>query len=580
MYTQQQNKKSERRTTIITLLCLALLAAALFGRSAYMKNKAVNNVIQEAETLAQAEDFDGALKRLDSALEERPDSDKLSQKRADIQTRKVTFEVTAAIEKAESFAVQSDYEKAIAALKKCMKVYPESDRLKQKETELLERREEYEVSAALEEAESLAAQNDFEKAVTMLETCLREYPGTDSLVQKEAEILGRKTDYEITAVLTEAESLAAGSDYDGAVAALETGLSTYPNSEELTQKQTEMQGRRIDYEIETTMGEAESLAEAGDYKGAISRLDKGLTKYPGATLLQSRLGEYKSTLLETAKTKALEDAKALADAGVYENALQIIKAAQEAYGTCREFDSAYAAYSRENALIKAKAAADSGDYVGAARLIAGAQKLNANDVDLILAYNTYVDTYVAAVLAETDGFQKDNRFDEAIAAVSAGLKAFPGNEKLTSRKAELESKRPIPITSLDQLNATYWTWNKETAEDPFGNDYSYSCNYFVKTDATITPSYVEYRVYGKYSCLSGIISPHADIGERYNGVIQVYADDVLVYTSPTVTQKMDAFPFEVDISGAEYIKIVITLNGMTFSQPYGKVLIADVRLWP
>ena len=384
----------------------------------------------------------------------------------------------------------------------------------------------------------------------------------------------------IAEIVDEADALANAENYDGAIAKVEEGLDEYPNSDELDDKLKELTGLQTDYEISAIIAGAEELASGADYNGAIEKLEAGLALYPDSATLRDKVTEYTDALAAEVKAQTLSDAKALADAGEYESAMSMIKAAKEAYGTNKEYDEAYAVYHKAYSLEEAKAYVDNGDYASAITLLSNAQKINANDVDLISTYNAYCDSYVASVVTNADAFLAERKMDEALAEVNAALKVLPSNQTLKDKKDELQAAKPIAITSLDQLNAQYWTWNEKTAEDPFGNDYSSSCNYFVKTNQTITPSYVEYRVYGKYSCLSGIISPHADIGERYNGVIQVYADDVLVYTSPTVTQKTDAFPFEVDISGAEYIKIVITLNDMTFSQPYGKVLIADVQLWP
>lgn len=522
MNTQRQSKKkSGKLTFIITLVLLVLVIAAVWGRRLYTQYKEISDIIDQAETLAQAEDYAGALEYLNDAQAERPSEERLADKYAEINGRKIAFEIESAISEAEDLAAQSNYADALAAL----------------------------------------------------DACMEEYPNSRSLKEKRVDLLSRKTEYEITSAIDEAESLAASSDYDGAVAALAAGLKEHPDSDELEKKQTEMQTRRIDYEIESTMSAAESLAASDDYEGAIARLDAGLRKYPDAKLLQDKLGEYKGVLLEKAKAKTLTDAKALADAGAYESALSIIKAAQQAYGSSKEYDNAYAAYSKENALIQAKSAADSGDYISAISLISGAQKLNANDVDLILAFNTYTDGYISEVLTDADAYLKDNRFDDAISVVNAALKVLPGNGTLTNKKTELENSKPIPITSLKELNSKNWKWNDGVAEDPFGNDYSSGCNYVV-TLCCRGDAYVEYRVYGKYTKLTGLISPYAKIDKDKKVVVQVHADDVQIYSSPAVGQKTDAFNFEVDITGAEYIKIDFS------GDYYGKILLANVQLWP
>ena len=39
--------------------------------------------------------------------------------------------------------------------------------------------------------------------------------------------------------------------------------------------------------------------------------------------------------------------------------------------------------------------------------------------------------------------------------------------------------------------------------------------------------------------------------------MKIYADDKLVYTSPAIGRKTDLVNFNADISGADYIKIVV-----------------------
>lgn len=545
MNTQRQSKKkSGKLTFIITLVLLVLVIAAVWGRRLYTQYKEISDIIDQAETLAQAEDYAGALEYLNDAQAERPSEERLADKYAEINGRKIAFEIESAISEAEDLAAQSNYADALAAL----------------------------------------------------DACMEEYPNSRSLKEKRVDLLSRKTEYEITSAIDEAESLAASSDYDGAVAALAAGLKEHPDSDELEKKQTEMQTRRIDYEIESTMSAAESLAASDDYEGAIARLDAGLHKYPDAKLLQDKLGEYKGVLLEKAKAKTLTDAKALADAGAYESALSIIKAAQQAYGSSKEYDNAYAAYSKENALIQAKSAADSGDYISAISLISGAQKLNANDVDLILAFNTYTDGYISEVLTDADAYLKDNRFDDAISVVNAALKVLPGNGTLTNKKTALENMKPISLANLDVFNGG-WEWNNSTPVDPFGNDYSSACNYVIFSDYYrdiisqkghlgeingYRQVSAEYHTDTKFEFLTMQLAPYEKICKDGKAYVQVYADSELVYTSPTIVRKTEAFPCQVNISGADYIEIIVSIyiGGTIDGNNEGAIILANAQLWP
>ena len=75
-----------------------------------------------------------------------------------------------------------------------------------------------------------------------------------------------------------------------------------------------------------------------------------------------------------------------------------------------------------------------------------------------------------------------------------------------------------------------------------------------------------------------MLAPHTNIPEKASGQIQIYVDDKLIYTSPMVGRKTDKFEFEVDITGAEYVKIVYSVKEDFYK--YDEILILmDVNLW-
>ena len=103
--------------------------------------------------------------------------------------------------------------------------------------------------------------------------------------------------------------------------------------------------------------------------------------------------------------------------------------------------------------------------------------------------------------------------------------------------------------------------------------------WFWEQDKAITTA--EYRVYGKYKYISGALSPHADINEDAYSQVKIYADDKLVYTSPAIGRKTDLVKFNADISGADYIKIVVEVKRREEKDGNNKdsLILMDVQLW-
>ena len=84
----------------------------------------------------------------------------------------------------------------------------------------------------------------------------------------------------------------------------------------------------------------------------------------------------------------------------------------------------------------------------------------------------------------------------------------------------------------------------------------------------------EYRVYGNYSSMTFNLVPYKDTATEGTGYVQIYADDVLVQTSPVIGQETDQLTVTASIAGAEYLKIVV------HTQECGMIIVSDVQLWP
>lgn len=381
-------------------------------------------------------------------------------------------------------------------------------------------------------------------------------------------------------IMSEADVLADVNNFDDAIAKVQASLQEHPNSDDLSSKLDEITRLQTDFEINQILAEAEKMASAEDFEAAIDKLEAGLVTHPESNSLRDKVLEYTNALTEAIRAQTLADAKALADIGEYETAMSMIEAAQKSYGSNKDYQDAYASYHKAHSLAAAKVYVDAGDYPNAINLLENAQKINANDVELITAYNSYCDSYVANVLNNADILLADRNMDEAITKVNNALKVLPSHPKLKQKKEELLAAKPIPITTLLAVNSNGWReWNSGSPIDPFGNDYSHSCNYVILEGYSLGISsnmdhYTEYRLYGNYSNLTGTIATHIDSPEGRINRLQIYTDDKLVYTSPDLGRKTDAIDFSVDVSDVEYVKIVV------FTESRAHAILSDVQLWP
>lgn len=66
----------------------------------------------------------------------------------------------------------------------------------------------------------------------------------------------------------------------------------------------------------------------------------------------------------------------------------------------------------------------------------------------------------------------------------------------------------------------------------------------------------EWYINGKYNKVKGVISfsNEDNYVEGYIGRLKIYADDILVYTSPDINYKSGPIPFDIDITGAKFLR--------------------------
>lgn len=429
----------------------------------------------------------------------------------------------------------------------------------------------------MNDAAALVDSNCFDAAITKLQVGVQEHPDSNDLGNKLDEVIGLYADFDIGNIISNADALASVNDFEVAIGIIEAGIEKYPDSDDLSSKYDSLVVLRDNYVIGQIVAEAEELAFKNDFEGAISKLETGVAVYPESKELHDKKEEYREALLEMIKKQTLAEAKEFADIGEYETAMALIQAAQETYGVSKDYEDAYVSYRKANSLGKAKSYADTGDYPSAIRILAEEKKVSMNDMELHAAYIAYCDSYTKEVLKKTEEYVDERKINEAIDEVNAGLRVLADSAELNAKKADLLAMKPISITQLKEIDEKFWTWNLGESVDTFGNLYSGKCN-FASLVNNIGGAYIEYRPNAQYKTLTGILAPHDGLSTKVTCTFRIYADDVLIYTSPSIGRKTEAFTFEVDITDVVFLKL--EMQAMTQLSSHPSLIVADVQLWP
>lgn len=203
----------------------------------------------------------------------------------------------------------------------------------------------------------------------------------------------------------------------------------------------------------------------------------------------------------------------------------------------------------------------SGDYVSAIETIETADELVKSDPYFTDKLNELKDSYRNQVVSNADSALKLKGYKEAIQIIYEGLDVLPNDSELLAKIDEYEEYKPISIESftVTASNDGYDFYSSKS--DPRGE---------VNTDVLYLESYVEFYIGGKYSKLVATIDPYQYFRTSiYAGTqLKIYADDELVYSSPTITYKTDDLEISVDIKNANYIRFQLAYVGGTAHSDY------------
>lgn len=147
---------------------------------------------------------------------------------------------------------------------------------------------------------------------------------------------------------------------------------------------------------------------------------------------------------------------------------------------------------------------------------------------------------------EIDNLKETN---EALSSENAKYKAY-GTDALVSLVKEYDSDK-VSLLAFDPVNSDGWKKNEGTLNDSLGYGYTVTLPYLVMSEW----SYAEYYTNQNYSKLKFKIASHENMDQDNKSQIKIYADDILVFTSPEFDRKKESESYVVDINNAKFIKI-------------------------
>ena len=252
----------------------------------------------------------------------------------------------------------------------------------------------------------------------------------------------------------------------------------------------------------------------------------------------------------------LDNARSLATENKFNEALATIETAESLYGSTAECASLRTEIQIKQLLFNANEFENNGDYQKAIELIEKSNTSLKSNADVIQKFNVLKIYYINDTVSNVDSALKQSNYDKAVELINNALGVFPNDATLLAKLDECKDYKPVDLSDIRRIDDSWYIESGWTGHDFSGNPIvnGWICRVYLETKSA------EFYTERKYSNLSFDISPisHFSTKEGNGSTVRVYADDVLVYTSPDITYKSGTVHASVDIIYADNIRITVT----------------------
>lgn len=282
----------------------------------------------------------------------------------------------------------------------------------------------------------------------------------------------------------------------------------------------------------------------------------------------------------------IEKANTLAAEGNYLDALALLDSAEQIMGADQRISKTRTEIKKGKLLSDVSAYEAAGDYKTAIEYISNCEDDLKTDLEVIHKSNSLKTTYKSNELSRAQTAYNNDNFDEALSILNAALTILPGDADITAR---IEKYTPVLYRKLPNNILSGSIRREDIVIDSKGNSYNDQLvfyaefNHYNDGSKSFDKPNIEQYTGGKYSRFKAIIIPHEEMDEYNNGcgaVVTIYADDRLIYTSPTITRKGTSVNVDLDISGVQYLKIQVkpTSSLESYENKY-TIILADAKVY-
>lgn len=428
----------------------------------------------QAHELIRTEDFTGAIRVLETALQRAGQSpelvDLLQFARAQQAEQEQQQQLTMHLEQAEELAASGDFAGTKAEAEKLLALDPDHKRalqlLEWAKQKLAEQERKKLLDQQLGDIQEAIAAGDIDRALRLADACLQEFPDNSQAAELRAQAARQgeiqKERLYVEDQLEAAKDSISKSDFPAAIAILEgtlervpgdAGLMAYLRTVRSAQKVAEVQEvRRV------AAGRAQELINAKDFAGAIRVLE---TTFQSVGLSPELMDFLKHARLQQAQwqrqeqvRQVLVQAQAWLGEENFEEAIRLLEQSQKE-SSAKEITEALSGaqdqlrryeQQREETLQQALQLLQAGDPAKALTFLDAAPKAYFKDPRFGRTYSRCQEelSWVSAVRQTAEQVEKNlagEKFDEAEQLLRTALGTYPGDPTLLAARQKIEEAR-------------------------------------------------------------------------------------------------------------------------------------------
>jgi tetratricopeptide (TPR) repeat protein len=316
-------------------------------------------------------------------------------------------------------------------------------------------------------------------------------------------------------------------------------------------KSSESDLKEYNSRMEGLYNNAVSYYENKDYKKALDELNQIENKYEKYNLVIQKEEEIKNAYYNSyieLSGKYLNEKNYSKAIEVLENVDDIFKNSEEIINKINEIKLA-------EIEDKIKEYADKKDYISVLEY-AVSKKKQSNVPKISEKLDETINEYKKKEIEAIKEILKKD-YKNASKDVNELIQIMPADNEVLELQKSYSSYKPVLLTSLKYLQISGNTVVKanEDVKDNAENDYT---NYIMGSEGISTVSYHLNKEYKRLTSKIGVL-----FTERLSSVqtiVNIYADDILVYTSPAYTTGVLPADINLDLTGVTVLKIEFIKN--------------------